>query len=65
MGCGCNKNRNRRQSSRINTETTKLSPNQRRSKIVKLDNTKKKKAQTKFQKKQERNQKLWEQYRKK
>lgn len=70
MGCGCNKNRSKlkRQSSRlpINTQPKKkITPNQRRSECVKIENLKKRKKLIEFQKKQEANQILWERRRNK
>jgi hypothetical protein len=74
MGCGCGKSKKTRQSSRMTTsegvvpqppkQIKELTPDQRRSKMVKMNNARKKAAQTKFQKKQESNQRMWERYRK-
>ena len=69
MGCGCNKNKKKIQSSRMPVGETikpkRLTPNQRRSKTIKIENARKKAERVEFQKKQEKNQKLWEQYRNK
>jgi hypothetical protein len=70
MGCGCNKNRSKlkRQSSRFSPNTEpkrKITPNQRRSECIKIENLKRRKEITEFKKKQETNQMLWERYRNK
>ena len=67
MGCGCGGDKKKRQSSRMPMGgiPKQLTPDQRRSEMIKMDNIRKKSAQTDFQKKQEQNQKLWEKYRNK
>tara|TARA_Y100000310_G_C20151723_1_gene565065 strand:+ start:206 stop:430 length:225 start_codon:yes stop_codon:yes gene_type:complete len=74
MGCGCGKNKKKMKSSRmpVNENSTKiklptknLTPNQRRSKIVKMNNARNKTLLTKNQKKQEEAQRLWKKYREK